>query len=66
MELFTLTFLTLFSITERDFFDTAVAQQQEGYSWMQIECTEPDYENSKQIVFTTGTGKELVCFKLKQ
>lgn len=57
-------FLTLFSITERDFFDTAVAQQEQGYKWEQLsECRAPD-PNAKSLVMTTGTGKELVCFKL--
>lgn len=68
MTIFALTFLALFSVAEREFFDTAVAQQKEGYAWLpaEIDCVEPDYENAKQIVMTTPTGKELVCFKLKK
>jgi len=59
-------FLTLLSINERDFFDTATAQQQQGYKWGKlVECRAPD-QNAKSIVITTGTGKELVCFKLEK
>ena len=59
-------FLTLLSINERDFFDTAVAQQEQSYKWGQlVECRAPD-PNAKSIVITTGTGKELVCFKLEK
>ena len=59
-------FLTLLSINERDFFDTATAQQKQGYKWGElVECRAPD-PNAKSIVITTGTGKELVCFKLEK
>lgn len=63
MEAFVLTFMTLFSIVEREFFDQAVTEQKMGFEWEQIECKTPD-PDSKSIVFTTGTGKEFVCFKL--
>ena len=59
-----LLFFTLFSISERDFFDTAVAQQEQGYQWEQLaECRAPD-PTAKSLVMTTGTGTKLVCFKL--
>jgi len=59
-------FLTLLSINERDFFDTATAQQEQGYKWTELaKCQAPD-PNAKSIVLTTGTGKELVCFKLEK
>ena len=68
MTIFALTFLALLSVSEREFFDTAVAQQKEGYAWLpaKIDCNEPDYVNAKQLVMTLPTGKELVCFKLKK
>lgn len=59
-----LVFLTLFSIAERDFFDTAVAQQEQGYHWEQLaECQAPD-PTAKSLVMTTGTGEQLICWKL--
>ena len=59
-------FLALLSINERDFFDTAVAQQKQGYSWEElVKCQAPD-PNAKSIALITGTGKELVCFKLEK
>ena len=57
-------FLTMLSINERDFFNTATAQQEQGYKWTELaKCQAPD-PNAKSIKITTGTGKELVCFKL--
>ena len=54
-------FLTMLSINEREFFDTATNEQAQGYKWTELaKCQAPNL-NTKSIVMTTGTGKELVC-----
>ena len=55
--------LGLFAMDNKEFFDTATAQQAEGYKWTQLDsCRAP--EGVPALKLTTGTGKELVCYKL--
>lgn len=65
MMAFSIVLLSLVGITEADFFQTAVSQQKQGYSWTDIDCRAPD-PNAKSIVMTTPIGNEYVCFKLKK
>ena len=60
-----LVFLTVFSINEREFLDTATAQQNQGFSWGQIECRAPD-ESLPHIAIETPIGNKYVCFKLEK
>ena len=60
-----LVFLAMLAISERDFFDTAVEQQKQGYRWEKIECRTPN-DDLPSLVMTTGTGKRLVCHKLQK
>lgn len=62
---FSIVLLTLVGITETEFFETAVAQQKEGYSWEDIDCRTPE-EGIPSLRITTPTGKQYVCFKLEK
>jgi len=58
-----LVFLALFAIGERDFLDTAIEQQKQGYRWEKIQCRAPN-DDLPSLIMITGTGKRLVCHKL--
>jgi len=62
---FSLVFLTLVGIVEAEFFQTAAAQQKEGYNWKDIDCRTPE-EGIPSLRITTPTGNQYVCFKLEK
>ena len=52
---------------ERDLLIQLQSQQEQGYKWGKlVECRGFRSQMQKSIVITTGTGKELVCFKLEK
>ena len=57
---------TLLSINERDFFDTARSNKSRAINGDNLLNAGVQIPNAKSIVITTGTGKELVCFKLEK
>jgi len=63
MEIAFIMMLGLFAMDNKEFFDTANAQRAEGYEWVQLEsCRSP--EAVPNLPTITGTGEELVCYKL--
>ena len=56
-------FLGLFTWANSDFFETAAAQQAEGYRWEQIECRQAQPE-LPSLTIDTPVGNSYVCYKL--
>ena len=56
-------FLMLFTIDNKEFFDTVEKQRADGYKWQSIECREAD-KKLPSITIKTHTGKEIICNKL--
>lgn len=55
--------ISLFAYDNKEFFDTAKAQQDEGFNWKQIECREAT-PGLPAITIDAPTGKKFVCNKL--
>lgn len=56
-------FAALFSIGNKDFFDTSTEQQKAGYSWHQLEQCRQVAEGLPAITLDTVNGSK-VCYKL--
>lgn len=63
MEIAIAMMLGLFATENKEFFDTVTEQRAQGYEWVQFEnCRSP--EAVPNLPMVTGTGEELVCYKL--
>ena len=58
-----LALLSLFSMSNREYFDTMNEQLKDGYRWEQIECRAPD-ESLPHLAIETPVGNKYVCNKL--
>tara|TARA_B100002019_G_scaffold107899_1_gene92715 strand:- start:2318 stop:2524 length:207 start_codon:yes stop_codon:yes gene_type:complete len=61
-----LALISLISINEREFFDTAVEQQQEDFKWMQLEKCRAPTLGIPSLPIETPIGNQFVCFKLEK
>ena len=58
-----LALLSVFSISNKEYFDTMNQQMKEGYRWEKIECRAPD-ESLPHLAMETPIGNKYVCNKL--